>query len=148
MSKNITQSALFEYSASHLYNIVNDIEKYPEFIDGCTKATIISSDTSSDSNQQMLGKLVLKRSGVMITVTTKNTMIPNQRIDMTFIDGTLKNLWGSWIFKPLNENACKVTLAINYQFSNPIKNIAADKLIKPLSNDLISAIAKRCKQLQ
>ncbi len=53
---SINRSALVEYSASQMFDLVNDIEKYPEFMQGCTSARVLSK-----SKQELVGELCLTK---------------------------------------------------------------------------------------
>ena len=66
---SIHRSALVEYSAYQMFDLVNDIEKYPEFMLGCVEAAVISG-----SDEQVVGKLRLSKAGVSHEFTTKNLL--------------------------------------------------------------------------
>ena len=62
----IHRSALVEYSVEHMFDIVNDIEQYPQFMQGC-----ISAKVKSQSEHELIGELCLSKAGIRQCFTTK-----------------------------------------------------------------------------
>ncbi|MEC8232435.1 MAG: type II toxin-antitoxin system RatA family toxin, partial [Pseudomonadota bacterium] len=74
---SIHRSALVAYSAEAMFNLVNDVASYPEFLPGCTDSKILDS-----SAQSMKASLLVAKAGIKQWFTTHNALIPGQRIDM------------------------------------------------------------------
>ena len=66
---SINRSALVEYSAEQMFDLVNDIEHYPKFMQGCTSAKVLSQ-----SDTELVGELRLSKAGISQQFTTKNTV--------------------------------------------------------------------------
>ena len=62
---SIKRSALVQYSADQMFDLVNDIEKYPDFMLGCVEAVVIDRDDES-----VVGKLKLSRAGICLLYTS------------------------------------------------------------------------------
>src|SRR5690554_7261167 len=102
---HIKRSALLPFPAERLYDLVNRVEHYPEFLPWCSKAEVLS-----ESDEQMRARLTVGKAGIHQSFTTRNDLVPGKRIDMHLEDGPFSELHGVWEFQALNEQACKITL--------------------------------------
>ena len=93
----IHRTILVEYSAKEMYDLVNDIEKYPDFLPLCQAVEV-------HMHTETKGEVTLKiaKGGVKIDFGTYNDMIPNQEIKIRLIKGPFKRLLGVWHFIHLN----------------------------------------------
>jgi ribosome-associated toxin RatA of RatAB toxin-antitoxin module len=139
---SIKRSALVAYSASQMYDLVNDVEKYDSFLPGCVKSEVLES-----SNNYMLASLVLSKAGVNKRLTTSNTLIKNRAIEMNLSDGPFKSLSGGWRFTPLSDEACKIELKLDFVFSSKLMEVAFGKIFNSLANNMVNAFSQRAKQV-
>jgi len=138
----IERSALVFYSAQQMFDLVNGVPDYPHFLPGCSAATIVSQ-----SEQEMVAKLHVSKAGIGQSFTTRNFLVPYQRIDMQLVDGPFKHLRGGWQFQPLNEQACKVILQLEFEFSNRLVQFAFGKVFQELTAAMVNAFTERAKQV-
>lgn len=139
---SIKRSALIEYSAEQMFDLVNDIEHYPKFMQGCVSAKVLSQ-----SDTELVGELCLSKAGISQQFTTKNTLQRPERIDMNLLEGNFKNLSAQWTFDALTEKACKVSLAMEFEFKSDLMSLAAGKLFSSSANNLVDAIVKRAHEV-
>ena len=138
---SIHRSALVEYSADQMFDLVNDIEKYPEFMLGCVEAAVIS-----ESDEQVVGKLRLSKAGVSQEFTTKNLLNRPNSIDMELVEGKFKTFNARWSFDSLAQHACKVSLSMEFEFDSFLVDVAAEKLLTSSANNLVDSIVVRAKE--
>ncbi len=138
----IERSALVFYSAQQMFELVNNVPDYPNFLPGCTAAAIVSQ-----SDTDMVAKLHVSKAGIGQSFTTRNLLIPYQRIDMQLVSGPFKHLTGGWEFQPLNEQACKVILKLEFEFSNRLVQFAFGKIFQELTAAMVQAFTNRAKQI-
>ena len=139
---SIDRSALVEYSAQQMFDLVNDIEKYPQFMQGCSAATIISQ-----SPQEMVGELTLSRAGIRHRFTTRNRLHPPTHIDMSLVQGGFSHFQARWQFDALSETACKLSLAMEFEFQSSVVGFAARQLFSGSADNLVDALVARAKQV-
>ena len=139
---SINRSALVEYSAEQMFDLVNDIERYPKFMQGCTSAKVLS-----ESDTELVGELCLSKAGISQQFTTKNILLRPERIDMSLVEGGFKNFTSQWTFAPLTEGACKMSLAMEFEFKSGLMGFAAEKLFSSSANNLIDAIMRRAHEV-
>ena len=105
----INRTALVMYSAEQMYNLVNDVIKYPEFLNGCTQVDILEQ-----SDTHMVARLHLKKSGFNYQLVTRNQLQAPVLIELNLEQGPLSHLTGAWQFTPLRKDACKVEMNLDF----------------------------------
>ena len=137
---SIERSALVEYSAEKMFELVNDVAKYPEFMSGCSEARIISQ-----TETELVGELCLSKAGISQRFTTKNTLHRPTHIDMSLVQGNFSSFSAQWQFKALTDSACKLSLQMDFEFKSGLLDYAAQKLFSSSANNLVDAIVERAK---
>lgn len=138
----IQRSALVPYSAQAMFDLVNAIETYPQFMDGCADATVIAR-----TNEFVEARLELAKGGMRYSFTTRNQLTPPERIDMTLIEGPFNKFQGGWTFHALGEHACKISLHLEFELSGRLLNFAARKIFDGVANQMVDALVKRAHKL-
>lgn len=106
----IERSALVEHSVTRMFGLVNDIAAYPRRFDWCDDAQVLEAEP-----ERVLARLELGVSGFRTWFTTENALSPPHHIDMRLRDGPFRRLEGRWQFHALDETACKVSLALDFE---------------------------------
>ncbi|MDA0912080.1 MAG: type II toxin-antitoxin system RatA family toxin [Proteobacteria bacterium] len=136
----IHRTALVEYSAKEMYDLVNDIDKYPQFLPMCQAVEVhMHTETEAEAT------LKIAKGGVKIDFGTHNDMIPGKEIKIRLIKGPFKRLLGVWHFIPLNDKACKITLDLEFEFSSKVMALALGVVFNTLANTMLDAFCKRAK---
>ena len=87
----INRSALVMYSAEQMYQLINDVLAYPNFLPDCSDSKIVSQTESS-----VTAALLVSKGGLNKWFTTQNTLVSNEEVQLTLVDGPFKKLQGSW----------------------------------------------------
>jgi len=106
----IRRSALVEHSASRMFDLVNDVAAYPARFAWCDQAQLIEQ-----GEDRLVARLDLGLGSFRTWFTTENTLHRPHSIDMQLRDGPFKRLQGRWEFHALDEDACKVTLTLDFE---------------------------------
>ena len=138
----INRSALLAFPVGQMYDLVNDIAMYPRYLDGCVGAKIVSQDEST-----MVARLDLSKKGIRQSFTTRNIMVDGSHIKMHLVDGPFKEFSGEWVFTPLSDKACKVSLTLEFELTSMAMKVAAGKLFSKVSASLVDALGKRAKEI-
>jgi len=134
----IERSALLPYPAVAMYQLVNDIEAYPDFMDGCVGAQIIER-----TDDTIEARLDLAKAGVRYSFTTRNRLLPPERIELSLVEGPFESFSGEWAFIALNDQACKVTLKLQFKLAGKLLGFAAKAMFGGVANQLVEALVKR-----
>lgn len=139
---HIQRSALLPYPAESLFELVNRVERYPEFLPWCSAAEILE-----ESDQQMRARLTVGKAGIHQSFTTVNDLEPGSRIDMHLENGPFTALHGVWEFRALSDHACKISLDLQFSYSGPVVKATLGPLFNHAANTLVDAFSQRAKEL-
>ena len=109
----IHRHALVRHSAVRMFGLVNDVARYPQRFNWCESSQVIEQ-----SDTHMLARLDLRVAGLALSFTTRNTLLAPTRIDLQLEDGPFRELRGGWIFHTLAEDACKVSLSLEFEVAS------------------------------
>lgn len=138
----VHKSALVPYSARVMFELVNDVESYPEFLPWCRKGRLLSRDEF-----ETCGEIEVVRAGIHQTFSTCNRLDPHQRIDLRLREGPFKRLEGFWEFQELRDDACKVSLLLDFEFSGRLINAAFGRAFANIADTLVDSFCKRARDL-
>jgi ribosome-associated toxin RatA of RatAB toxin-antitoxin module len=142
VTHSVNRSALVNYSAQQMFDLVNDIESYPSYMDGCVGAKILSRDEN-----WLEARLDLSKAGVQQSFVTCNQLDAPNSMSMTLVDGPFKRLQGCWRFLALGDNACKVSFELEFELQNKLLGMAVGKLFESVANKQVDALCERAKRV-
>lgn len=134
----VSRSALLPYSARKMYEVVADIRSYPGFLGWCEGAEILS-----ESTEETRAKLLILYGKMNFSFTTKNANTPYESIQLSLVDGPFSSLSGQWRFQSLSDDACKVSLDMEFQFDNPITHKLFGRIFEKVIVTQLEAFQKR-----
>lgn len=139
---HIERSALVAFSAEQMFDLVNDIAAYPQYMDGC-----VGSEVLERQPHELVARLDLSKLGMKQSFVTRNQLTPPLQMTMVLEEGPFERLSGCWSFKVLSEGACKVSFNLEFEFSNKLVGKAASKLLSLVANDLVDGLCRRAEQI-
>ncbi|SDT91738.1 Ribosome association toxin PasT (RatA) of the RatAB toxin-antitoxin module [Pseudomonas pohangensis] len=142
MTTHIQRSALLPYPAQALFDLVNDVPAYPQFLPWCAAGEVLEQD-----DEHMLAALTVAKGNVSQRFLTKNNLQPGRRIEMSLREGPFTDLHGIWEFKALGEKACKISLDLTFEYAGPLVKATLGPLFTQAANTLVDAFCQRAKQL-
>ena len=134
----IDRSALVHYTPSEMFALVSDIETYPRFLPWCTGAKIVSRDGDS-----VTARIDFAVGKVSQSFVTRNSNREYSEIAMQLVDGPFSQLQGRWRFDPLGEEGCKISLYLEYDFSNKVVSMVVRQVFGKIANSLVDAFQQR-----
>lgn len=140
--RTVHRNALVPYPASEMYALVNDVERYPEFLPWCRRATILSQ-----TEAEMRATLDLARGGFHRSFTTLNRLVPGRSITITLEHGPFRRLEGRWHFTDLDHEGSKVTLDMEFEFTSGLVDMMAGPIFHEICNSLVDAFIRRAAAL-
>lgn len=138
----VEKSVLVEYSASQMHALVEDVASYPEFLPWCGGTEVLSRE-----GEVTHAAIRIDYRGIRQRFSTQNRSWPPQAIEMKLVDGPFRHLDGSWRFKPLGEQACKIEFRVHYEFSSKILEKLVGPVFRYIANTFLEAFVKRAQQL-
>jgi ribosome-associated toxin RatA of RatAB toxin-antitoxin module len=133
---------LVPYSAAQMFELVDDIESYEQFLPWCK-----SSKVDKRTEEEVEATLEVAYGKMHKAFTTRNHLLKYERITMKAIAGPFKHLLGVWHFESLGEDGCKVSLELDFEFANRIMGMTLGPVFHHLANTLVDAFYKRAVQV-
>lgn len=140
--KQVIRSALVPYSSAQMYALVNEVERYPEFLPWCRGATVLDR-----GDESVTARLTLSRGGVAGSFTTRNELEPHQRVSMRLVDGPFKTLEGTWTFKSIGDAGCRVELDVRFEMKNALTGLLLGKAFEESCNRLVESFTARAREV-
>lgn len=138
----VHQQTLVPYSAEQMYQLVCDSERYPDFLPGCEECRTISR-----TDEDLIAEMIIRKAGIKQRFTTHNRMDANRFIEIELVEGPFKFLKGYWKFEPLDEYCCQIALRLDFEFANPLVDLAFGQIFTHLTSKLIDAFKKRAREI-
>jgi ribosome-associated toxin RatA of RatAB toxin-antitoxin module len=140
--REVNRSALVSYPAGAMFDLVNDVAHYPEFLPWCRSSRILEQ-----SDEQMVATIDIARGGIHQSFTTRNTLQRPERLTLELVDGPFRRLRGEWRFESLSDDACKVHLHLEFAFSNRLVSLAFGPIFNQVCESMLDAFVKRAQQV-
>lgn len=142
MTTVIRRSALVAFSAHQMFELVNQVGEYPRFLPWCRSTQILHQTAET-----VEASIEIAWSGIHKTFTTRNTLRPNESVQIDLVSGPFRHLTGSWQFVALGEKGCRITLDLEFELTGSM----VDKLFYPVfhsvANSLVDAFCKRAVEI-
>ena len=135
---SVERSVLVLHSASQMFDLVADVEKYPQFMPWCGGATVSAHDAHG-----MQASITISFAGLKQTFTTRNKHHYPSCIELELVDGPFSDLTGKWEFISLSQDACKVLFTLNYQFSNRTLETLVGPIFNRIASSFIDSFTQR-----
>jgi coenzyme Q-binding protein COQ10 len=116
------------YTPEKLYNLVSDVEKYPEFLPWCIALRICRREVTTINADMVIGFKVFREK-----FSTRVSLNPPSRIDVEYLDGPFKYLNNHWIFNPIDDGACEIDFYVDFEF----RSILLQKAIGVVFNEAV-----------
>ncbi len=138
----VSRTALLPYSAGELFALVDDVARYREFLPFC-----IASEVLQREGDEVLGRIAFARLGLSQALVTRNRLQAPHRIDLELVEGPFERLSGRWQFQALAEQACKVSIEIDFQVQASYLQFVAGSALSQAATSAVDAFHKRAVQL-
>lgn len=112
---SLHRHALVRHSALRMYGLVNDVAAYPRRFGWCEGSQVVEA-----SDLHMLARLDLRLGALRTSFTTRNTLAPPNRIELALVEGPFRKFGGLWVFHSLAEDACKVSLTLDFEVAGKL----------------------------
>ena len=125
-----------------MFDLVADVESYKDFLPWCSNSRRV---TGSDG--ELCGWIEVSRLGITQDFSTCNELYPPERMTLVLNEGPFKQLNGEWRFIALRDDACKVSLTMEFEFSGRLINAAFGKVFNQVANSLVESFVRRAREV-
>jgi ribosome-associated toxin RatA of RatAB toxin-antitoxin module len=139
--RQVKRSALVAQPPQRLFALISDVERYPQFVPGCTHARI-----ESRAPHEVIATIGVRRGALRAQFTTRNELDPDRRVTMHLVRGPFRLLEGEWLLVPIGEESCRVELTMRFAFANPLTAVIFEPLFEETIGSLIDAFVARARE--
>ncbi len=139
---SVHKSVLLTYSAQQMFDLVQAVEDYPQFLPWCGGSTV-----HERGPHRMLATVAIDYRGIRQSFTTENTFNAPHRISMALRDGPFSRLDGLWQFRTLRHDACKVEFRLDYAFKSGLLGQALVPVFDHIARSFVDAFVRRAEQV-
>ena len=140
--REVRRSALLPYSATQVFDLVAEVERYPEFLPWCTGAAVLVRE-----GEQVTAELALARGAARARFTTRNRLVPGQYLEMRLLEGPFRALEGRWDFLPIGEAGSRVELLMRFETQSSLAGLVLGPVFEGICNQLVDSFARRARQI-
>ncbi|MBF9042142.1 type II toxin-antitoxin system RatA family toxin [Rhodobacterales bacterium HKCCE4037] len=134
------------YTAEQMYDLVADVDKYPDFIPWTVAARVRSVEDKGD-HELMLADMVVGFRMFREKFLSRVTLYEQARkIDTEYVDGPFKHLISNWEFVP-TETGCDVNFHVDFEFKNRLLQGAAGLFFMDAMQRIVRAFEARAAEL-
>lgn len=139
---SVSRSALVAFSNKQMFELVNDIDGYKDFLPWCGDSKVLEQ-----SSEEMVASVTIDFKGLRKTFTTHNSLTPYSRTELKLVDGPFSELLGRWEFVELEESACKVVLNLDFNFSNVLVGKMVGPIFKGIADSMVDSFCDRANEI-
>lgn len=125
-----------------MYDLVVDIQRYPEFLNWCAGARIVES-----SEEQVVASIDISFKGLRRSFTTRNYVDGGSSVRIELVDGPFRTLNGIWRFIELDTDSCKIELDLEFDFSTAFLARLVGPVFSQIANRQLDAFQRRAQQV-
>ena len=103
-----------------MFDLVADVEKYPEFVPLC-EALCVRSRREREGRTLLVADMTVGYGAIRETFTSQVILKPDERrIDVSYVDGPFRYLSNVWRFEDFGKGRCEVHFHIDYEFKGRV----------------------------
>ncbi|UFX41760.1 type II toxin-antitoxin system RatA family toxin [Bradyrhizobium sp. 41S5] len=136
------------HTAPQMFDLVADVERYPEFVPLCQALKIRQRTPKDDGTEVVVADMTVSFKLVRETFTSKVTLDrPNLNILVEYLRGPFSNLENRWNFEPKSDTECDVGFFLNYEFKSRMLAMLMGSMFDAAFSRFAAAFEKRADQV-
>ena len=136
------RTAEVSYSPAQMFALVDDVERYPEFLPWCRGASAVEAGPNIKEAGLDIGI-----SGLHKRFRTRNRAQPPRRIDIDLIEGPFRTLAGHWRFDDLPDGGCRIELCLEFEVVGLPLSMVFATIFEEIARTQVNAFVDRAREL-
>lgn len=132
------EKRLLPFSAEQMFDLVADVERYPEFLPWCVGTRIRSQEDDSITADMVIGYKMFREK-----FTSRVKLDKPDRIDVVYEDGPFRYLNNHWIFRPNEDGSCEVDFYVDFEFRSKLLQKMIGVVFNEAVKIMVHAFEKR-----
>ena len=145
---HFTTTRHVHHSASDMFDLVADVESYPEFVPLCDDMRVRDRREKEDGTVVMVAAMTVAYKLIRQTFTSRATVDKkNLKIVVEYLDGPFKRMHNRWTFTPKGEDACEVEFFIDYEFASRTFSMLMGATFETVFRRMAAAFERRADEV-
>jgi coenzyme Q-binding protein COQ10 len=136
------ETRVLPYSPAELFDLVADVEHYPDFLPWCKAARVVEP-----GDKKIIADLVIGYKLLTEKFRSEVALDRPRSITVKYLSGPLSHLTNQWEFKPKGINACTLSFHVSFDFHNPLLRSAMQLFFDKALVKMMQAFEERAAQL-
>ena len=136
------------HSASDMFNLVADVERYPEFVPLCKDLKLRQRTASEEGIETVVADMTV--SFKLVRESFRSRIIldrPELQILVEYLQGPFSHMQNRWTFRPAGEKACEVEFFIDYEFKSRMLGLLMGSMFDVAFRRFAAAFEARADQV-
>jgi ribosome-associated toxin RatA of RatAB toxin-antitoxin module len=138
----VEKSVLIERSASQMFDLVDRVEDYPQFLPWCDGTEVLKRDERITA-----ARIHINYHGIKAHFATENAKESPRSMCIGLREGPFRRMDGGWRFTSLGETACKIEFRLHYEFSSKVLEKILGPVFHHIANTFVESFVKRAQQI-
>ncbi len=138
----VKKSRDVNFSCEQMYTLVNDVERYAEFLPFFSHSEVHHRD-----EDEVQATLVIIAAGMSKSFTTRNRLQANKMIEIRLVDGPFSHLEGFWRFDELPEGGCRICFDLEFDFAGRMFSMFLGPVFEQVTDKMVDAFCDRAKAI-
>ena len=132
------------HSAPQMFDLVADVERYPEFVPLCQSLKIRQRTPQADGTEIVIADMTVSFKLVRESFTSRVTLDrANLKILVEYLKGPFSNLENRWAFEPKSDSDCDVGFFLSYEFKSRMLALLMGAMFDAAFQRFAAAFEKR-----
>lgn len=143
--RQVRRSALVAVSRELMFDIINDVERYPEFVPWCSEAKVVSR-----TGDEVVATLHIRKGLLRTHFTTRNTLRRPDAITLALVEGSFRRFSGEWRLERIDDAegqpmGCRVTLELSFELAGALAGALFESVFEHAAGTLVDAFVARAR---
>jgi coenzyme Q-binding protein COQ10 len=137
-----------QHSASDMFDLVADVERYPEFVPLCRSLKVRKRSSDAEGRQVVVADMTVAYKLIYETFTSRVTLDrQNLEILVEYLEGPFRKMNNRWRFHPAEQGACDVEFFISYEFRSRALGLLLGAMFDAAFRRFSAAFERRADQI-
>jgi len=136
----VRKSAIVQRSCAQLFRLVDEVERYPEFLPWCSGTRLMERD-----ERTTVARIDIDYRGLKTHVVTRNAKEAPRLMSLELVEGPFDRFRGEWNFTPLGDEGCRAEFALDYAFTGGLLDALLEGVFGNIAATLVERFVERAQ---
>jgi coenzyme Q-binding protein COQ10 len=138
-----------QHNWTHLFHLVEELERYPEFVPCCQRTVVLSRKTDGADKTIIVSRMTVGLSALHVSYANRTVADPHKRqVAVEALDGPLRYLKAVWMFEPDQDGGTEVRFTVDYEVSSPMLGALASNVFDSMFRQILDAFEHRADSVR